>query len=100
MPPSRLITTGPAGFCHLCCDNWLLDFENMGAVQSKKPKLFIGSSSEGLGLARALHEHLAVVAEVTIWKDRHFNKGNESALDGLLRALDYFDFAVFALTPD
>jgi hypothetical protein len=64
-----------------------------------RPRVFIGSSTEGLEVARALQHHLDDVAEVTVWKDGAF-KQNEGNLEALLRMLDYYDFAVFAFTPD
>lgn len=64
-----------------------------------KPSLFIGSSSEGLEVARAVEWNLHKDAEVTIWSDGVFglNKGN---LEALLLALEQYDFAVLVLTPD
>jgi hypothetical protein len=64
-----------------------------------KPKLFVGSSSEGLPIAKAIQTQLSDIAEITVWKDGVFRQ-NDGNLEALLRALDYFDFAVFALSPD
>jgi predicted nucleotide-binding protein len=68
-------------------------------VSAIKPKLFVGSSNESLSIARAIKAQLGDVAEITVWKDDVFplNDGN---LEALLRAMDYFDFAVFVLSPD
>ncbi len=68
-------------------------------MSANKPKLFIGSSTEGLPIARAIQTQLDSIAEITVWKDGVFRQ-NEGNLEALLRALDYFDFAVFALSPD
>lgn len=64
-----------------------------------KPKLFIGSSEEGLEIARAIEVQLEKDAEVTIWKDGVFGLGR-GTLESLEKALCQFDFAVLVLTPD
>jgi predicted nucleotide-binding protein len=64
-----------------------------------KPKLFIGSSKEGLEIARAIEAQLEEDAEVTIWKDGVFGFGR-GTLESLVMALDQFDFAVLLLSPD
>lgn len=66
-----------------------------------RPSLFIGSSSEGLDVAREVELHLQDVAEVTIWNEGLgiFKLGN-SYLESLINSLDNFDFAILILTPD
>lgn len=64
-----------------------------------KPKVFVGSSTEGLEVARAIEVHLEHDAEVTVWKDGVFGLGR-GTLESLVLALDEFDFAVLVLTPD
>ena len=66
-----------------------------------KPSLFIGSSSEGLDVAREVELLLQDVAEVTIWNEGLgiFKIGN-SYLESLINSLDNFDFAILILTPD
>ncbi len=41
-----------------------------------KPALFVGSSSEGLDLARAVRTLLAEEAEVTLWNEGFFGIGD------------------------
>ena len=65
----------------------------------KRPTVFIGSSSEGLEVARAAGFQLADTAEVTVWNEGVFKPGL-SGLESLMNALDRFDFAVFVFTPD
>ena len=69
------------------------------AAGPHKPSLFVGSSSEGLEIARAVELQLSDAAEVTVWKDGPFglNSGN---LEALVRAADQFRLAVLVLTPD
>jgi predicted nucleotide-binding protein len=62
-----------------------------------KPALFVGSSSEGLDLARAVRELLDEDAEVTLWKEGLFDLGS-TFIDSLIKALPRFDFAAVMLT--
>jgi predicted nucleotide-binding protein len=64
-----------------------------------KPKLFIGSSVEGLETAYAIQDNLSDNAEVTIWGEGVFEiaKGVFENLDGMLGVSD---FGVFIFTPD
>ena len=64
-----------------------------------KPSLFIGSSIEGLDVARAVRTSLADDVEVTLWNEGFFALGN-TFIESLVTALPRFDFAVLALTPD
>jgi hypothetical protein len=64
-----------------------------------RPALFVGSSSEGLELARGVRQLLAPDAEVTLWNEGLFDLGT-TLIDGLIRALPRFDFAVLMLTTD
>ena len=63
-----------------------------------KPTVFIGSSSEGLDVARALQMNLDDEADALIWSDRVFALG-EYSFDSLLKSLDRVDFAILVLTP-
>ena len=64
-----------------------------------KPALFVGSSSEGLDLARAVRALLDEDAEVTLWKEGFFDVGG-TFIDSLIKALPRFDFAALMLTAD
>jgi len=62
-----------------------------------KPRLFIGSSSQRLPIARALRELLAESADVTVWDEaREFAVG-DSILDSLIKASKAYDFALLIL---
>lgn len=65
----------------------------------EKPSLFIGSSSEGLDVARAIKEQFDAEADVDLWNEGVFQL-NTSYLESLLRATSLYDFAVLVLTPD
>jgi predicted nucleotide-binding protein len=66
---------------------------------SRAPALFIGSSSEGLAVAQAIQTQLQHDTEVTVWNEGAFPLG-QTTLEGIVNALDRFDFAVLVLTPD
>lgn len=65
----------------------------------KRPSVFIGSSSEGLRIAKAVQVLLDESCEVTIWSQGVFGL-SEGTLEALVSAADQFDFAVLVLTPD
>jgi Predicted nucleotide-binding protein containing TIR-like domain len=64
-----------------------------------KPKIFIGSSREGLDIARAVELLLTPDAEVTLWNEGVFGL-NYGTLESLVNKLSYFDFSILVLTPD
>ena len=66
---------------------------------SRVPTLFVGSSSGGLAVARAVQTQLQHDSEVTVWNEGAFPLG-QTTLEGIVNALDRFDFAVLVLTPD
>jgi hypothetical protein len=68
-------------------------------TDTKRPTVFLGSSHEGLEVARTIQFHLRDVALVSVWKDGVFGL-TEGTLESLVRALDRFDFAVLVITPD
>jgi hypothetical protein len=63
------------------------------------PSVFIGSSSEGLNVAREVEQQLQEDAVTTIRNDAVFGLGI-GALESLMNALDQFDFGVMVLSPD
>ena len=65
----------------------------------ERPSIFIGSSSEGLDVARAVKFNLDNYADLDIWNENVF-KLNQSFLESLLDAANLYDFAILVLTPD
>jgi hypothetical protein len=64
-----------------------------------RPSVFIGSSTEGLKIAKALQVLLEHPCEVTIWSQGVFGL-SQGTLESLVMALDEYDFAVLVLTAD
>lgn len=64
-----------------------------------KPRVFIGSSVEGLNVAYPVQQNLLHSAEVTIWDQGVFEL-SRTTMESLTTALSESDFAVFVFTPD
>lgn len=73
-------------------------FPNQGDV-ALGPRVFIGSSREGLAVAYAVQESLEADALCSVWTQGVFDL-SESTLANLLAATTKVDFAIFVLTPD
>ena len=68
-------------------------------MATRRPSMFIGSSAEGLKLAKALQVNLDRVCETVIWSQGLFGLSN-GTLEELVRKAPEFDFASLLLTPD
>lgn len=66
---------------------------------SERPRVFIGSSTEGLSIAEAIQLGLDAVAECTLWTQSTFQLG-QAIIEGVVDASLSFDFAILVLTPD
>lgn len=64
-----------------------------------KPRVFIGSSVEGLNIAYAVQQNLLHDAEVTVWDQGVFEL-SRTTLESLNRVLTDSDFGVFVFSPD
>lgn len=64
-----------------------------------KPRVFIGSSVEGLNVAYAVQQNLLHEAEVTVWDQGVFEL-SRTTIESLTKALSDSDFAVFVFSPD
>jgi hypothetical protein len=69
-----------------------------------KRKLFIGSSSEGLSIAKQLKEKISTECgewiETEIWNEGGVFSLNKNALDSLLKASRKFDYGILVATND
>ena len=68
-------------------------------LQTKRPVVFIGSSTEGLSIAEAIQINLEHKCDCVIWSQGVFGLG-EGTLEALVRVVSTYDFAVLVLTPD
>ena len=64
-----------------------------------RPKIFIGSSTEGIEVANAIHYNLDHFAEVTIWTHGVF-KLSTTIITTLVNSLNNSDFGIFVFSPD
>lgn len=64
-----------------------------------KPKIFIGSSVEGLNVAYAIQQNLTHDAESTVWDQGVFEL-SKTTIESLNDILDKIDFAIFVFNPD
>jgi hypothetical protein len=68
-------------------------------LESQKPRLFIGSSSEGLRIAEAVFASVGRSTDATLWKQGLFLPG-KYPLETLEEQLKRHDFAIFVASPD
>jgi len=64
-----------------------------------RPRIFIGSSKEGLEVATYVKQFLSVDFECFLWTDDIF-KYNESTLETLIKEASLFDFGLLIATKD
>lgn len=67
--------------------------------RSRQPRLFIGSSTEGLPIAYGIQENLEFDAETTVWKQGIFKPTRQTLAD-IVAAMQSTDFAVFVFNAD
>lgn len=64
-----------------------------------KPRVFIGSSSEGLDVAQYVKSYLSTDFDCYLWTDDVF-KHNESVFETLLKSASLFEFGIMVATKD
>lgn len=64
-----------------------------------KPKVFIGSSVEGVKIANAIQAQLDYSCEITVWKDGIF-KLSQGTLESLEKTLNDMEYGIFVFSPD
>jgi predicted nucleotide-binding protein len=65
----------------------------------RRPRVFVGSSSEGLDIATAFQLALEHTADIELWTQGVFDL-NFSYLESLIKEVSRVDFAALVLTPD
>jgi Predicted nucleotide-binding protein containing TIR-like domain len=68
-------------------------------VTEVRPKVFIGSSVEGLDVAEALYAELSRNCQVTVWTQDSF-RPSRIAINELIRNAEEHEFAILIFTPD
>ncbi len=68
-------------------------------MNAQRPRVFIGSSTEGSPIAEAFQVALDEQCEVEVWNQGTFGL-SQGTLDALVRALNRFDFAILVATAD
>lgn len=69
-------------------------------MTSSKPRVFVGSSVEGLNVARAIQSELNYDFHVELWNQSDVFRLGTATLEALESALDAYDYAIFVFTPD
>jgi hypothetical protein len=74
----------------------------MSSTQPKlpKPRIFIGSSIEGLPIAEAIQLELLHKADAFLWSSLGSFPTGTVTIDALLQAANYYEFGIFVMSPD
>src|SRR5262249_45407248 len=65
-----------------------------------RPSIFIGSSSEGLGIARRVQDALKTRGHVELWTSDELFRPSRIVFSELVKISKTSDFAVLIATPD
>ncbi len=68
--------------------------------ESGKRKIFIGSSTEGIDIARKIKAALKYDAHVDTWADGLFDRPGQAYIEVLENMLSVYEFGIFVFTPD
>ena len=68
--------------------------------EAGKRKIFIGSSKEGLDVARKIKASLKYDAHVDTWADGLFDKPGQAYIEVIENILNKYEYGIFVFTPD
>lgn len=77
----------------------ILQTENKGTIGAKI-RIFIGSSTEGLPIARKIKSGLKYDAHVDTWADGIFDEPGRAYIEVLESILDNYEYGIFVFNPD
>ncbi len=69
-------------------------------TETGKRKIFIGSSKEGLDVARKIKACLKYDAHVDTWADGLFDKPGQAYIEVIENILNKYEYGIFVFTPD
>jgi predicted nucleotide-binding protein len=69
-------------------------------TRTSKPRVFVGSSVEGLEIARAIQSELQYDYSVEIWNQNTVFGLGTSTIEALEDAVRTYEYAIFVFTPD
>lgn len=102
----RLLVNGPGTFSAAQFDAIVKLLALSGRIlregheQDGRPRIFIGSSSEGLSIANKLQELLSSEYSVVVWNQGTVFGLGSTTLEALEAAVFEYHFAIFIFTPD
>lgn len=102
----RTLVTGPGGFSAAQFESIAKLLALSGRIlrdghgRDGRPRIFIGSSSEGLEIANKLQELLSPEFSVVVWNQGTVFGLGSMTLEALEAAVLEYHFAVFVFTPD
>jgi predicted nucleotide-binding protein len=82
------------------CGDLLREDPNEQTSIDPRPSVFIGSSAEGLKIARKLKQLLSKDLRIEIWDEGHTFGLGQATLESLEAAVVKYDFGLFVFTPD
>lgn len=67
---------------------------------NKKPRIFVGSSTEGLAVAEAVKQCMEPEFKVEVWNQSGAFQISTTAIESLEQAICRYDFGIFIFAPD
>ncbi len=90
----------PHSLDNLLAKSGLLIKEDITKVSNSKIRIFIGSSTEALGVARKIKSGLKYDAHVDTWADGLFDEPGKAYIEILESILDSYEYGIFVFNPD